>query len=115
MDVTEVRPFCVEVSGAAIDDLRERLARTRWLEKEPVEDWSMGIPVAYVQGLAGYWAEAYEMQRVAGRLNRYEQFTTVIDGVDIHFLLVRSPVDGRRRTSCRARRSLVAQSGERLR
>ena len=56
MDVTEVRPFRVEGSAAAIDDLRERLARTRWPEKEPVEDWSMGIPLAYVQGLAGYWA-----------------------------------------------------------
>jgi len=56
MDVTEVRPFRVEVSGAAIDDLRERLARTRWPEKEPVEDWSMGIPLAYVQRLARYWA-----------------------------------------------------------
>ena len=99
MDVTEVRPFRAEVSGAAIDDLRERLARTRWPEKEPVEDWSMGIPLAYVQGLAGYWAEAYEMQRVADRLNRYEQFTTVIDGVDIHLLHVRSPVDGASRAS----------------
>jgi len=50
--------------------------------------------LAYVQGLAEYWAEAYEMQRVADRLNRYERFTTVIDAVDIHFLHVRSPVDG---------------------
>jgi hypothetical protein len=92
--MTEIRPFRVEISDAVIDDLRERLARTRWPEREPVDDWSMGIPLAYVQELAGYWAESYEMQRVADQLNRYEQFTTTIDGVDIHFLRVRSPVEG---------------------
>src|SRR3979411_677680 len=93
-DVTELRPFRVEISGAAIDDLRERLARTRWPEKEPVGDWAMGIPLAYVQERAGYWEKSYDMQRVANRLNRYEQFMTTIDGVDIHFLRVRSPVEG---------------------
>ncbi len=92
--MTEIRPFRVEISGAAIDDLRERLARTRWPEKEPVGDWSMGIPLAYVQELAAYWAEAYDMQRVADQLNRYEQYTTAIDGLDVHFVRVRSPVDG---------------------
>jgi epoxide hydrolase len=93
-EMTGVRPFRVEISDAAIDDLRQRLARTRWPEKEPVGDWSMGIPLAYVQQLAGYWEHSYDMQRVADRLNRYEQFTTTIDGVDIHFLRVRSPVEG---------------------
>jgi epoxide hydrolase len=93
-DSTELRPFRVEISDAAIDDLRGRLARTRWPEKEPVGDWSMGIPLAYVQELAGYWEKSYDMQRVADRLNRYEQFMTAIDGVDIHFLWVRSPVEG---------------------
>jgi epoxide hydrolase len=89
-----LRPFRVEISDAAIDDLRGRLARTRWPEKEPVGDWSMGIPLAYVQELAEYWERSYDMQRVADRLNRYEQFTTTIDGVDVHFLWVRSPVEG---------------------
>jgi epoxide hydrolase len=93
MQLTELRPFRAEISGAAIDDLRERLARTRWPEKEPVDDWSMGIPLAYVQELAEYWGKSYDMQRVADRLNRYEQFMTTIDGVDIHFLHVRSPVE----------------------
>jgi hypothetical protein len=93
-DCTELRPFCVEISDAAIDDLRGRLARTRLPEKEPVGDWSMGMPLAYVQELAGYWEKSYDMQRVADRLNRYEQFMTTIDGVDIHFLWVRSPVEG---------------------
>jgi pimeloyl-ACP methyl ester carboxylesterase len=54
----------------------------------------MGIPLAYVQELTGYWEKSYDMQRVADRLNRYEQFTTTIDGVDIHLLHVRSPVQG---------------------
>src|SRR5258708_27669218 len=94
MDVTELRPFRVEISDAVIDDLRERLARTRWPEKEPVGDWSMGIPLAYVQELAEYWKKSYDMRHVADRLNRNEQFMTTIDGVDIHFLWVRSPVEG---------------------
>ena len=93
-DRTELRPFRVEISGASIDDLRQRLARARWPEKEPVGDWSMGVPLAYVQELAGYWEDSYDMQRVADLLNRYEQFMTTIDGVDIHFLHVRSPVKG---------------------
>ena len=91
---TELRPFRVEIGDAVIDDLRRRLARTRWPEKEPVDDWSMGIPLAYVQELAAYWAQSYDMRRVADLLNRYEQYTTTIDGVDIHFLHVRSPVAG---------------------
>ena len=88
----EIRPFRVEVHDAAIDDLRERLARTRRPEKEPVDDWSMGIPLSYVENLAGYWQESYDMRRVPDLLNRYEQFMTTIDGVDIHFLRVPSPV-----------------------
>jgi epoxide hydrolase len=54
----------------------------------------MGIPLAYVQELAGYWAKSYDMQRVADQLNRYEQFTTAIHGLDVHFLHVRSPAQG---------------------
>ena len=92
--MTELRPFRVEIGHAVIGDLRERLARTRWPEREPVGDWSMGIPLAYVQELAEYWEKSYDMQRVAERLNRYEQFMTTIDGVDIHFLWVRSPAEG---------------------
>jgi epoxide hydrolase len=91
---TELRPFRVEISDAAIVDLGERLAGTRWPEKELVSDWSMGIPLAYVQELAEYWEKSYDMQRVADRLNRYEQFMTTMDGVDVHFLWVRSPVAG---------------------
>jgi len=69
--VTEIRPFRVHIRDAVVDDLREPLARTRWPEKEPVEDWSMGIPLAYARELASYWAQFYDMQRVADLLNRY--------------------------------------------
>ena len=90
--MSEITPFRAEITGAQIDDLRSRLERTRWPEKETVDDWSQGIPMAYVRDIADYWASEYDMQRVAAQLNRYEQFTTEIDGVDIHFLHVKSPV-----------------------
>lgn len=85
-------PFEAEVAGAAIADLRERLARTRWPDPEPVDDWSQGVPTAYMRDLCGYWRDGYDMRRVADRLNRYPQYTTEIDGVHVHFLHVRSPV-----------------------
>ena len=63
--MTDIRPFRVEFSGAAIDDLRARQARTRWPESEPVDDWSIGIQLAYVKELARYWEQSYEMRPVA--------------------------------------------------
>jgi hypothetical protein len=95
--MTEIRPFRVEISDAVIDDLHERLARTRWPETEPVDDWSMGIPLAYVQERAGFWAASYEMQREADQLNRYEQFTTSIDGSTSTSSACARPLRGRRR------------------
>jgi pimeloyl-ACP methyl ester carboxylesterase len=89
--LSQINSFSVCITNEQIDDLRNRLHRTRWPEKETVEDWSQGIPLAYTQELAAYWATDYDMQRVANRLNRYEQFTTEVDDVDIHFLHVRSP------------------------
>jgi pimeloyl-ACP methyl ester carboxylesterase len=84
-------PFELEITDAQIDDLRARLANTRWPEAETVSDWSQGIPLAYTRELCEYWGDAYDMQRLATQLNRYEQFHTEIDGIDIHFLHVRSP------------------------
>ena len=86
-----VVPFEVVITDAAIADLRRRLERTRFPERETVEDWSQGIPLAYVEELCEYWRTSYDMQHLATRLNRYPQFTTSIDGLDIHFLHVRSP------------------------
>ena len=86
----EIRPFTIEVPDAAVADLRDRLARTRWPEKEPVEDWSQGIPLAYTQELCDYWATEYDWRRLETELNVRGNFVTRIDGLDVHFLHVRS-------------------------
>ena len=84
-------PFRVRIDDAAIEDLRSRLAHTRFPDREPVQDWSQGTPLSYVQELCGYWQRDYDMRRLEKRLNAYPQFRTEIDGVAIHFLHVRSP------------------------
>jgi pimeloyl-ACP methyl ester carboxylesterase len=89
-----IKPFAIGVDAAALDDLRDRLRRARWPEREPVGDWSQGVPLGYLQGLCGYWAEDYDWRATEARLNRVPQFTTVIEGLDIHFLHVRSPHPG---------------------
>jgi pimeloyl-ACP methyl ester carboxylesterase len=87
----EVTPFRIEVPDAELDDLRERLRRTRWPEEEPVGDWSQGVPLAYLRELCRYWAEDYDWRATEARLNGLPQFRTEIDGLGIHFLHVRSP------------------------
>ena len=89
-----IEPFVIGVDGAALDDLRDRLRRARWPEREPVGDWSQGVPLGYLQDLCGYWAEGYDWRATEARLNQIPQFTTVIDGLDIHFLHIRSPHPG---------------------
>lgn len=81
----------MEISEAQIADLRERLARTRWPDAETVEDWSQGLPLAYARELCAYWEQEYEMDRVATRLNAVPQFIAEIDGLDVHFIHLRSP------------------------
>src|SRR6185312_6938758 len=75
------------------DDLRHRLARTRWAERECVDDWSQGIPLDYTRELAAYWADSYDWRAREALLNRFDHFTTEIDGLDIHFIHQRSPQD----------------------
>jgi pimeloyl-ACP methyl ester carboxylesterase len=87
---TEVRPFQVEIPQEQIDELRRRLAATRWPSKELVEDRSQGVQQATTRALADFWANEYDFGRVEARLNALPQFTTEIDGVDIHFIHVRS-------------------------
>jgi len=87
----EIRPFQVDIPDEALDDLRRRIAATRWPSRELVGDRSQGVQLATIQELARYWASDYDLGRVAARLNALPQFTTEIDGVDIHFLHVRSP------------------------
>jgi len=88
---TAFRPFHVEIPQEHIDDLRRRIAATRWPTKELVSDRSQGVQLATLQALARYWATEYDWRRCEARLNALPQFTTEIDGVDIHFVHVRSP------------------------
>src|ERR1022692_3462823 len=86
-----IEPFTIGADGAARDARRDRLLRTRWPERETVGDWSQGVPLEYLQDLCGYWAGSYDWRAAEARLNRIPQFMTRIDGLDIHFLHVRSP------------------------
>jgi pimeloyl-ACP methyl ester carboxylesterase len=88
---TDVRPFRVNVSKDAIDDLRRRIEATRWPEKETVADETQGVQLETMQELARYWASEYDFGRLAARLNEFPHFITEIDGLDIHFIHVRSP------------------------
>jgi epoxide hydrolase len=90
-DDTEIRPFRIDIPHADLDDLRARLARTRWPDQLDGTGWDYGIPLAYVRDLAGYWAAGYDWRKHERRLNGFPQFTTVIDGQRVHFLHVRSP------------------------
>src|SRR6266704_2097970 len=87
---TAVRPFAVEIPEAEIEALRARIAATRWPEKETVADASQGVPLAVIQELARYWATGYDWRRCEAQLNALPQFMTEIDGLDIHFIHVRS-------------------------
>lgn len=95
--MTDVRPFRIDVPDGVLDDLRRRLAATRWPEPETVApdgddlDWSQGVPLAYTRDLAAYWADEYDWRVRETALNQFDQFTTEIDGLDIHFIHQRSP------------------------
>ena len=88
---TTIRPFTIETPEADFDDLRARIAATRWPTKELVDDRSQGVQLATMQALARYWTTEYDFGRLEARLNALPQFITEIDGVDIHFIHVRSP------------------------
>jgi pimeloyl-ACP methyl ester carboxylesterase len=88
---TEIRPFRVEVPEEALADLRQRIETTRWPSKELVGDRSQGVQLEPLQELARYWADGYDWRACEERLNKLPQFKTEIDGVDIHFIHVRSP------------------------
>ena len=89
--MSEISPFALAVPEAALDDLRARLAQTRWPERETVSDWSQGTPLAELQALCEYWRGGYDWRKCEAKLNALGQYTTAIDGLEIHFLHVRSP------------------------
>src|SRR6266850_4410905 len=87
----DIIPFKVDVPQAALDDLKERLAKTRWPERETVGDWSQGVPLQKAQALVAYWRDKYDWRRFEARINAFPQYRTQIDGVGIHFIHMRSP------------------------
>ena len=89
--MSEIKPFEIHISDEEIADLKRRLASTRWPDAETVDDWSQGIPLSYVKEVCEYWAGQYDWREREARLNRFPQFKTEIEGLDIHFIHVRSP------------------------
>ena len=92
--MSEIRPFTLAVPQSELDNLNTRIDLTRWPEKETVEDWSQGTPLAALQDLVAYWRQDYDWRRCEARLNALGQFVTEIDGLQIHFIHVRSPHAG---------------------
>src|SRR5918992_2320475 len=90
VEATAIRPFRVNVPEAELTELRRRINATRFPEKEPVADLSQGVPLATMQKLARYWATEYDWRKVEAKLKAFPQFITEIDGLDIHFIHVRS-------------------------
>ncbi|MEH1129064.1 epoxide hydrolase family protein [Micromonospora sp. CPCC 206061] len=87
----EITPFRIDVPQDRLDDLHRRLDATRWPAALPGEDWSTGVPTGWLRDLVDYWRTSYDWRAAEARLNAFPQFTTVIDGQQIHFLHVRSP------------------------
>src|SRR5437870_5282967 len=88
---TAIRPFRIDVPDEALVDLRRRIAATRWPERETVADETQGVQLAIIQELVRYWGSEYDFRRFESRLNALPQFITEIDGLDIHFIHVKSP------------------------
>src|ERR671912_403685 len=90
----EIRSFRIAIPQADLDDLADRLARTRWPDELPGVGWSRGVPLGYLQELVDRWRTAYDWREHEARLNALPQFTTTVDGAHVHFLHVRSPEPG---------------------
>lgn len=91
MSADAVNPFRIAVSDDLLADLRRRLQQTRWPEAELVDDWSQGAPLAWIRDMCSYWADGYDWRAREALLNRFDQFVTTIDGLDVHFIHQRSP------------------------
>ena len=88
-----LRPFRVDIAEDALVDLRKRIGATRWPDRETVPDQSQGVQLATIQALARYWASEYDWRKIEAKLNALPNFITEIDGLDIHFIHVRSKHD----------------------
>src|SRR5215467_4566578 len=89
-DKDAIRPFQINVPEAELTELRRRINATRWTERETVPDQTQGVQLATIQALARYWATDYDWRKIEARLNALPQFITEVDGLDIHFIHVRS-------------------------
>ena len=89
-----IEPFEISVADEVLEDLKDRLRRTRWPEAETVDDWSQGIPLAYVQEVCDYWANEYDWRSRERELNRFDQFIAHLGDMDVHFIHARSPEPG---------------------
>jgi microsomal epoxide hydrolase len=91
---SDIRPFRLDIPQSELDDLHDRLQRTRWPGEVPGVGWSRGVPLGYLQELAAYWRDDYDWRQQEALLNTFPQFTTEIEGANVHFLHVRSPEPG---------------------
>ena len=90
----ETYPYEISISDQILDDLRERLEKTRWPEEELVKDWSQGVPLKYVREMCDYWLNQYNWRERETKLNQFDQFSTTVNECDIHFIHQRSPHEG---------------------
>ncbi len=89
--MSEINPYMIQISNDDLEDLKRRLLSTRWPEKETVEDWSQGIPLSYIKEISDYWLNEYDWRSREEYYNSFPQFITNIEGLDIHFIHVKSP------------------------
>lgn len=87
----EAQPFKIDIAEGELDDLRRRLKSARWPEAEPVDDWSQGIPLAYLQDVCAYWADEYDWRATETRINAFPQYKAQVNGLGIHFIHAPSP------------------------
>ncbi|MBT3447999.1 MAG: epoxide hydrolase N-terminal domain-containing protein, partial [Bacteroidetes Order II. Incertae sedis bacterium] len=88
--MSEIRSFNLGVPETEIDDLKARLSHARWPDSETVDDWTQGVPIEYHREFCEYWANDYNWYDTQDRLNKYPQYKTIIDNLDIHFLHLKS-------------------------
>ena len=89
--MSEINPYMIQISNDDLEDLKRRLLSTRWPEKETVEDWSQGIPLSYIKEISDYWLNEYDWRSREEYYNSFPQFITNIEGLDIHFIHIKSP------------------------
>jgi pimeloyl-ACP methyl ester carboxylesterase len=87
---TDITPFTIDIADSELLDLKQRIGNTRWPDEQPCEGWAQGLPLAYARELADYWLNDYDWRRFEQKAAKWPQFTTNIDGIDIHFFHVRS-------------------------